>query len=242
VQPKDLKDLLDPGQFAKLFAGMVAFQSTPQGKRALREYEEKSRQIAEREKESIAVLRGVPVAADNRRFIKDFRLNGCFIDVLRNGFAWRNKTKRALTLFFSGPPGCGKTVALSWALWHSEKPGRFVYATDLEVLLGSQWGQERDESQRVMRKEILCIDELGIEQDPELLAECLIRRTNAGLVTLVSTNLSPDEVITRYLPNQGLSGRRLFSRLQAQDLAGMPWMHESALMDDLRIESEKRNA
>jgi hypothetical protein len=93
-----------------------------------------------------------------------------------------------------------------------------------------------------MRKEILCIDELGIEQDPELLAECLIRRTNAGLVTLVSTNLSPDEVITRYLPNQGLSGRRLFSRLQAQDIAGMPWMHESALMDDLRIESEKRNA
>lgn len=112
-----------------------------------------------------------------------------------------------LILVLSGGPGVGKTCAAAWALW--KKPGIFVKAPRLV-----DRSAERDSLVAQARAvPLLVVDDLGTEYlDPKgwaagELEGVLVDRFDQKRRTLITCNLSPEDMATRY-------GARVADRIQ----------------------------
>lgn len=204
-----------------------------------------ARRRAERERELLerADLRGVPTHARVRGCALRDALEGPCVDAVRAMLKWQ-QTNAVLVgggavLCLSGDPGCGKTVALAWAATHYEPPplarrptgaapgraAKFCYAHDLVRLARAQFGAEAEAARELASARLLCVDEAGVEADPNALAELLVRRVDAGYPTILATNLTRAQLDARYFAD-GTGAGRLQSRLAAQQLEGLPWLFE----------------
>ena len=124
-------------------------------------------------------------------------------------------------LLMSGPPGLGKTfLSACIARTVSERGFSVVYDTaanvfhqfeDRKFLWDRADGLEaRDETRRYLNCELLILDDLGNELTTQFTQSVLYELINARLVgerhTVISTNLTVEEINRRYLP-------QIFSRL-----------------------------
>lgn len=105
---------------------------------------------------------------------------------------------RAMLVLLSEEPGLGKTTAAAWAL--SRLPGRYVRAQELSELRAST--RERGRYERLVRGELLVIDELGTERDAvdarDVLQDVVDVRQRLPRRTLLLGNLSKQAFEQRY--------------------------------------------
>ena len=118
-------------------------------------------------------------------------------------------------LFLSGAPGLGKTfLSACIARTVSENGFSVVYDTAANIfsqfearkfLRDSRDGQEaRDETRRYLNCDLLILDDLGSELTTQFTQSALYELMNARLVsdrhTVISSNLSMEEIAQRYAP------------------------------------------
>lgn len=98
------------------------------------------------------------------------------------------------------------------------------YASEFSRIAAAKYGDEAEKAELLRSAKLLVLDEAGVEHDPNAIAELLIRRIADERLTLLTTNLSKDEIQARYC-TAGTGAGRLLSRLAAQEIAGLPWVH-----------------
>lgn len=117
------------------------------------------------------------------------------LDLVRQ---WMASSRPVFALF--GGVGVGKTVAAAWALAHL--PGRYVRADELTWMRRGEYGRPSDQYMRLLRGELLVVDELGIEEQAEhataTLYDVLDKRQRLPRRTLLLGNLDEDTLGTRY--------------------------------------------
>lgn len=107
------------------------------------------------------------------------------------------RTSDAYALVLIAPPGRGKSWAATWAV--AEFNGASVWLPAAECRVGASWDEKRSASMRAM---LLVIDDLGGEAGGEWgareMASMMEVRYDQGRKTIVTTNLMPVEIGTRY--------------------------------------------
>lgn len=203
----------------RMLGRMRQWQRSPDGQKARARFERDALAKARAEREDLCTLRGVPGDLEVRRYALDPHPTGELFDSLREAIAWQREQQEqrggrvpALRVLV-GPPGTGKTSALSWlcASW----PKRSLYRTADALASLKRDSQEWREASTVS---CLVVDELGIESYPDVLVELLLARWTAGTLTIAASNLSVDEFVIRYLQR---AGERLADRLTQQKARGL---------------------
>lgn len=138
-----------------------------------------------------AALRGSPAPTDA-------------LAAVRDALAWRERTRtaagaRPFLRALGGPPGTGKSVALAWACVHGEGTARFAPASVADQELRS-WGPDARAAKDALRQvDLLALDDAGRAADTDAIRELLALRYDDGRATLLATNLTSEDVVTRYL-------------------------------------------
>lgn len=122
---------------------------------------------------------------------------------------------RVPVLALSGNTGCGKTVAMAYAL--AATGGLWITCAQLTRRSQANFGDEAEEYERTLRARVLLLDDVGTERLPadavaSMLVELLEKR--GGLRTILTTNLSFADFVKRY------SDARLRSRLSRIEWVG----------------------
>lgn len=134
---------------------------------------------------------------------------------------------KAATLLFVGSTGTGKThLSTAIAKTVIEKGYSVVYDSTQNIMHAfeeDQFGKDKyrfskepyePKAEKYLTADLLIVDDLGTEFTNQFTVSCLYNllntRQNRGLSTVISTNLSPDELSEKY---EG----RIFSRLVGSD-------------------------
>ena len=131
---------------------------------------------------------------------------------------------RSGNLLLSGDPGLGKTfLSASIARVVSDAGHSVVYDTAAHIFSrfeaqrfsrdGGDGGEAEEDVSRYLRCDLLIIDDLGTEMTTSFVQSVLYQLVNSRLMssrkTIISTNLSPDELGARY-------GAAILSRLMGE--------------------------
>ncbi len=120
------------------------------------------------------------------------------------------KAKTARSLLFVGNTGTGKThISTSIAKRLIERGYDVLYETTQNIISAfendrfrSGYGPHEPESDKYLECDLLIMDDLGTEFSNQFTVSCLYNlintRRNKGLCTIISTNLSPKELATKY--------------------------------------------
>ena len=142
---------------------------------------------------------------------------------------WRGRRKVGCFRVLSGSVGVGKSVAAAWVcLWDRpgvtrERTALWMHATELDLHPRNGYSDHAHAWGRWESVPLLVLDELGAERDDlaDTVSGLAGRRYDAGLVTLVTTNLPSAAVKARYLTSP--AGARLLDRVRMeQALGGAP--------------------
>ena len=177
---------------------------------------------------------GIPKRYERMRFgVFDRRVNPDAYDVLES---WDGLTN----LVIDGGPGRGKThlavAALHRELEERGRVGAFVYVPMMLDEVRRRYGDESSEDaqtyiDRLVKWPVLLLDDIGAERVTPWVTEQLVslidRRLQADVVTVVTTNLTSLEAISKHYTardSDGIAGDRLASRLGA---AVFQWVRAS---------------
>jgi hypothetical protein len=195
------------------------FQQSPEGIRARKRFDAEQLEKQRAAREEICDLRGVPDDIEVRRWALSTHPTGPLFDAVSMAIRWKQDRESELggavpaMRFLIGAPGTGKTSALAWAAvsW----PKRALYVT-ADVL-----SRSKDEAtwRDATNVSLLVLDELGIETTADRTTELMLQRWSKGKLTLCGTNLTPQEIIARYMTS---AGGRLLDRLAHQRANGLP--------------------
>lgn len=112
------------------------------------------------------------------------------LNAIRSALKWRGKRYCGLILVLGGPTGVGKTAAACHALVRHESGGVFVRADQICATPRTGHSSAEERWERWLKCSMLVIDDAGTENARSDLLRSLLRaRYDAGLVTLVTTNL-----------------------------------------------------
>ena len=190
------------------------------------------------ERESLAAKRNVPGNPAVRAVaIARSPVNTPALEAIRTVLSWRHggPEPRSLGFVLIGPPGNGKTSAISWAVtWH-HRPALYALARAIGATPNNGWSENLLALKRWASVDLLAIDELGHEESPEAcarVAALLAQRYDDGKATLCAGNLSADQFADRY------GNERIVSRLRNEQFrqglgGGCPYLRELA-PDDMR--------
>lgn len=114
-------------------------------------------------------------------------------------------------LFFSGAPGLGKTFLSTCIARTVSEQGRSVVYTgagdafaQFEDRKFARDADARDETRRYLNCDLLILDDLGCELTTQFVQSALYTLVNtrlaAGLHTVISSNLTMEEIASRYSP------------------------------------------
>ena len=140
-------------------------------------------------------------------------------DVCRD-YAYES-SPRSGNLLFSGDPGLGKTfLSACIARVVSESGSSVVYDTAAHIFScfeGKKFDRgddaSREDAERMLRCDLLILDDLGTEMTTAFVMSAFYEIVNTRLIsgkkTIISTNLSPDEIGERY-------GAAILSRIRGE--------------------------
>lgn len=204
---------------------MAAWQRTPAGREHLAHGERERERRRLDELNALADLCDAPAQSEVRDFALAAHPVGPFIDAAREVFTYARppdaplrRGKRPAFRVLLGPMGTGKSVALTFALAHA--PRGAAYTTAAEI---TRTHRAMHDNRGVWAKwvnvDLLCIDELGTEEKPEVITELLLDRWKTGGLTIGAGNVSAKVIASRYLA--GELGARLKERLGEQVARGL---------------------
>ncbi len=148
---------------------------------------------------------GEPSARENMEFIYDVCLN----------YAQKFRSFPVRNLLLYGPPGLGKTfLSACIARTVSENGFSVVYDTAVNVFAQfetQKFGRDEEESReardgtrRYLGCDLLILDDLGSEMTTTFIQSALYQLVNTRLTsgkhTIISSNLTPDDIYRRYSP------------------------------------------
>ena len=137
-------------------------------------------------------------------------------------FAENFSEGRGVNLLLVGKTGTGKThLSTAIAKTVIEKGYSVLYDSTQNILSAfeadkfrSGWAPYEPKADKYLEADLLILDDLGAEFSNQFTVSCLYNllntRQNRGLSTVISTNLSPEELSEKYED-------RIFSRLVGQD-------------------------
>jgi DNA replication protein DnaC len=170
--------------------------------------ERSEREKAQRIEEWIdrAIARGCPSHRPTMLAVMKAKLTPA-MQAVRNALTWYNQHRQGpLTtgamLILCGSNGAGKTTAGTYAVATWRGSARFVTADYIAGLPDSDYGEYVKLRDELLTYELLTIDECGVEVSNRAgrrVWSILLKRYNAGKLTLVTTNLSRDAFIQRYM-------------------------------------------
>ena len=171
------------------------------------------------------IERRAPFTFDDADFqvAKDEKQRETLEKLFAFGKAWATKLPAVKTkiLTFFGSAGTGKTFLSSAIAREAIERGKSVLYTSayefnsaMLAVHTSPLAEREDKLADYLTSDLLVIDDLGTEpilknMTLEYLLLVLNERTNKGLCTLITTNLSPARVLTRY-------GERIYSRIASK--------------------------
>lgn len=129
---------------------------------------------------------------------------------------WHSRSKDPY-LVLLGVPGCGKTVASSWAI--AKVGGYYLSAKQAERTFAAQFGDAVDEQARIIAKlGLVVVDDIGTETNRDMfvaaLFEILNGRQGGDRRTILTSNLTKDEFDAEY------DDPRIVSRLRRATFIG----------------------
>lgn len=181
-----------------------------------------------REQKETADTRGIVPDGDVR--VHAFRpdLDGAYIRAIVEAVEWRRDRSRMsgerqpALIVLSGPRGRGKTVALSWKVMHEDRSAWYVTASQITTTIRNGHSDPEALWRRWERCSVLAIDDVELEDKPDILSGLLLTRWSQGGLTLLASNLSRRDFGARYL--SGPSGERLLDRIEhVQKRHGLKW-------------------
>ncbi len=131
-------------------------------------------------------------------------------------------------LLFVGPTGTGKThLSTAVAKCVIDAGYSVIYDSTQNIIstfedekFHSGYGEATNESRKYLECDLLILDDLGTEYATPFAVSCLYNllnsRHNKGLSTVISTNLSPNELTKRYED-------RIYSRIVGSDYVLLPF-------------------
>lgn len=212
------------GSMAVALQRMSDWQQTPEGRETIAREERARERRRLDELNALADLCGAPAQREVRAAALAPHPVGPFIDAAREVFTYargkapahRGKTPAFRVLLSA--PGVGKSVALTFAIVNA--PRGAAYATAAEIARTHRaMHDNRGAWQRWVNVDLLCIDELGVEEKPEVVSELLLDRWTAGGLTLCAGNIGSKQLAARYFG--GELGARLKDRLNDQVANGL---------------------
>jgi len=175
----------------------------------------------------LATERGVPA----ERGVLDFAADAsppatAAMLAVRSALAWRaaRGLHQPLVLVVLGPVGTGKSCALGWAVAHHDRNARHISAPDALALVDHS--AMREARERLVRVDLLALDEAGTEEKPATVLDLVLDRYNAGKVTLFAGNVTREQFAERYtdvrlrsrLARQQADGQRVLVVLDGHDM------------------------
>ena len=208
--------------------------------------------------------RRIPTKPETRDVVRQdtIPLTVCLATLLR-ALAWRQARRRptgeapGLLVVLAGTNGAGKTVAGCWIVARWSKSSMWLSARELAETPDSDWNTYVEERAKWFGVDLLMVDDLGAERSKAAEARIahrfsslVLARYEAGLATIVATNVSQGLFCGRYLatdePRTLADGRRvhgnerLRSRLSGEQRGqGCEYWYELEGAPDFR---EKHNA
>ena len=157
------------------------------------------------------------------------------MDKVRDALQWyKNHRQGPLTtgamLILCGSNGAGKTTAVTRAVATWAEPARFVTADFIAGLPDNDWSEYVQKRDELLEPQVLAIDECGVEASRRAgmrVWSIVLKRYNAGKLTLLTTNLTDEDFMLRYMATRGADGKpvpdeRVRSRLNnEQRTAGL---------------------
>ncbi|MFO0556213.1 MAG: hypothetical protein U0271_47995 [Polyangiaceae bacterium] len=166
---------------------------------------------------------------------------------VREALEWRGKRHRGMLVVLGGPTGVGKTAAACHALARYERGGLYTCAQVICANPRTGYSSVEDLWSKLANVAMLVIDDAGTESHrPELIRNLLLSRFDAGLVTIVSSNLSRAEFAERYLTDDHgrLADRLINAQGRGVDDAvgddGQPWYIDIAGASLRSVEARAR--
>lgn len=168
---------------------------------------EEERRKAERVRDAIhsrANEMEVPRDEDLRSIIED---DDAYVTpalgAVRSALEWRGERHCGLLLVLGGPTGVGKTAAACHALVRHDAGGLCVRADQICATPRTGYSAVEEQWKKWLKISMLVIDDAGTEGSRSDLLQSLLRsRYDAGLVTLVSTNLPRRKFAEVYLVDE----------------------------------------
>lgn len=209
----------------------AAFLATPEGQAAERERMERE----ERQRINSLAYRADQANCPSERDVRvaafAHEVTGPVIDSVLEAVEWARGEKHegygrqpALRALLA-ERGVGKTVAMVYALTRLHRTGQYVTAAELSRTHRAMH-DNRAAWASWLRADVLCVDEAGNEEKPDVVAELMLDRWSGGGITFVAGNIARQVFVKRYL--SGELGLRLRDRLGAQHAAGLGWCAEFA--------------
>lgn len=208
-EERELEAMIDDAELAEAMRARAADE---------RASEERERERARRARAYARILRvGIPLddrEAMARRVVRDELEPTRALHGARWWFSDDARARATLSLVLLGGTGVGKTVAAAWCIGRVEGSA-YVKVRDLCRLYRSEYGPEREEWTRLLRFDLVVLDEIGTERDLDLaraaICELIDERHAIGARTLMLGNLDRKAFDGRY-------DERTHSRLEQRGL------------------------
>jgi DNA replication protein DnaC len=208
------------GALKRISAKVEVIEKEPDFAARVAKYEAAESLRQEHELQSLCDERDVPAEPGIRSVCMQLfpKMNTVATSKVANLLAVRSDINRSLpkgsrqpiALVLSGPPGCGKTTAMSWAVAQHKRFALYVRASEIAATPDTAWSENQLKRQRWRRADLLAIDELGHDSGgngAELIGALLSERHDLGGMTICATNIDLATFLSRYVND------RLRSRL-----------------------------
>lgn len=228
--PKPLSELI--ALMERVFQKAAELDQTPEGQAHRATYFAGETRRRQQQLITAAEERGIPCEASIRNvLLQEQPFPTQAMTAVQRALQWRLDqptaagSRQPVCIVLGGPPGNGKTTALSWAVARHDRPATYVTSAVIASTLRNGWSENEERWRRWGSVDLLAVDELGLEDGSEGAARVgalIAQRNDHGRATFCAGNLDAPTFIARY-GNTRLNSRLRYGQSRNGDANGLPW-------------------